>query len=163
MQRKDSLNARRQKLIDLYLDELIQHEVNKERYDLIHRDLSNLAGKIRNLTDEDFNFDDLLDQATSRLENAAAWWTNGNMKSRRVFQISLFPGGLTYDSIHRFGTPLTTKGFNYLQMRDLDKKLMAGEQGVEPRLADPETAVLPLDDSPASRDYHILILYCQVF
>ncbi len=149
MHRKDALNARRQKLIDLYLDELIQHEVYKERYDLTQRDLSNLAGEIRNLMDEDFNFDDLFDQATSRLENTAAWWTNGNMKLRRKFQMSLFPGGLTYDSMHKFGTPLSTKGFNYLAMKNLDKKLMAGEQGVEPRLSDPETDVLPLDDSPA--------------
>lgn len=162
MQRKDTINSRRQKLIDLYLDEMIQHDVYKERYDLIQKDLSNLADEIRNLTDEEFIFDNLLDQATSRLEKAAYLWANGNMKSRSVFQMSLFPGGLTYDSIHKFGTPLTTRGFNYLQLLKMDKKQMAGEQGVEPRLADPETAVLPLDDSPASTNYHKFIMFCQV-
>lgn len=40
---------------------------------------------------------------------------------------------------------------------------VAGEQGVEPRLSDPETDVLPLDDSPAKHNYHKLIMFCQVF
>ncbi len=30
---------------------------------------------------------------------------------------------------------------------------MAGEEGFEPSLTDPESAVLPLDDSPAHQDY----------
>jgi hypothetical protein len=32
---------------------------------------------------------------------------------------------------------------------------MAGEEGFEPSLTDPESAVLPLDDSPAHVDYSI--------
>jgi hypothetical protein len=30
---------------------------------------------------------------------------------------------------------------------------MAGEEGFEPSLTDPESAVLPLDDSPARQNY----------
>jgi hypothetical protein len=32
-------------------------------------------------------------------------------------------------------------------------KHLAGEEGFEPSLADPESAVLPLDDSPAQENY----------
>jgi hypothetical protein len=32
---------------------------------------------------------------------------------------------------------------------------LAGEEGFEPSLTDPESAVLPLDDSPARVDYNI--------
>jgi hypothetical protein len=33
--------------------------------------------------------------------------------------------------------------------------LVAGEEGFEPSLTDPESAVLPLDDSPACQNYII--------
>ncbi len=32
-------------------------------------------------------------------------------------------------------------------------KRLAGEEGFEPSLTDPESAVLPLDDSPAHQNY----------
>ena len=52
-------------------------------------------------------------------------------------------------NINKSRTPLKPlyKGiWEGLLLKDIE---MAGEQGVEPRLSDPETDVLPLDDSPA--------------
>jgi hypothetical protein len=48
----------------------------------------------------------------------------------------------------RAGTKLQEKGKANIERRLLEG-ILAGEEGFEPSLAEPESAVLPLDDSPA--------------
>ena len=49
--------------------------------------------------------------------------------------------------------PRIAKTFNVIEASKASPSKLAGRQGFEPRLADPETAVLPLDDPPAEPDY----------
>ena len=43
----------------------------------------------------------------------------------------------------------------FFSNKSSDVSRLAGEEGFEPSLTDPESAVLPLDDSPAHHDYNM--------
>ena len=53
--------------------------------------------------------------------------------------------------MYRYGSPV---GHNKMPCHNLrhDRALMVGVQGFEPRQAESESAVLPLDDTPMPRD-----------
>jgi hypothetical protein len=123
---KDSLRERRRKLIDLYLDGSVNQDAYKEKYDLIQSDLQDVKMEIRCLTEDEFELDNIINRAVHCLENAANIWIEGDLRTRRVFQTILFPGGLTYSKEERFGTPLSPKGIIYLQLLKMDSGQMAG-------------------------------------
>ena len=111
---KESLRDRRLKLIDLYLDGSVNQEVYKEKYELIQSDLQDVKMEIRRLTEDEFDLDNIINRAVYCLENAANIWIEGDLRTRKVFQNTLFPGGLTYSKEDKFGTPLCPKGIQLL-------------------------------------------------
>src|SRR5277367_4000623 len=69
-----------------------------------------------------------------------------NLKPLNVFAITVGPGRL------RICTGIGTRSVQIAHgawTQVIDSKWLAGRQGFEPRYADPESAVLPLDDLPA--------------
>ena len=133
MKLRDSLRSRQQKLIDMFLDEKIGQAVFQKSHDLIQDDLQDVTQEIRRLTSSDMDLDNILARAAYCLENAANLWIAGDIKIRRVFQLALFPGGLTYDNLAGFGTPVSAEGFRLLALRDASREQVAGGQGFEPR------------------------------
>ena len=130
---KDSLRLRRQKLIEMYLDEKVAHGIFQETLELLEGDLQDVAYEIRLLTENELNLDNIICRAVHCLENAANLWIQGNLRSRREFQMTLFPAGLTYSKSDGFGTPPNPTGFDFLELRNTPLKQVAGGQGFEPR------------------------------
>ncbi len=89
-------------------------------------------------------------------ETSAALLSPGNSQparadSHRRFDASAYPGaGFATKSLGFYvpkPTPSRSQGLEVSERKG-KRNLMAGRQGLEPRYADPESAVLPLDDLP---------------
>ena len=131
---RDSLGVKRQKLIDMYLDGEIQQAVYEEQYEQIQKKMLLLSDDILHCSGKEKNLDKMIRQALRFLRNAATTWVNGDIKKKREFQITLFPGGLTYTKDGKFGTPLSSMSFNYLEVLNTTDSHMATPTGIEPVL-----------------------------
>ena len=132
-QKHEQLQAKLQKLVDMYLDGQIDMDMYKYKHTSINTEIQETGCNLRHLTEEQIDLFSIIERAVYCLDNAANMWVHGDLNTRRVFQKALFPMGLTYCHKGKFGTPLSSKHFNYLEVLQMNQELMAGGQGFEPR------------------------------
>jgi hypothetical protein len=79
-------------------------------------------------------------------------WASGLAESSHggTGRITFWFAGL---DLHRYVSPGANRAKRLILWQAPDLR-MAGRQGFEPRYADPESAVLPLDDLPVISQYH---------
>ena len=124
--RLDKAMLRRQKLIDLRLDDGIQDDVYYEQYDRLQSQIEALEMQRLEASSVQAQVHGILNKAVYQLRNAANLWITSNMRTRQALQTALFPDGLEYHTEGGFRTPATPKGFNYLELLETPEKELAG-------------------------------------
>lgn len=117
--------------------EFLDGNIERSQYQSILVDFqSELAGRRMEealLSEKEIDFQELLDFAFSMLGSLRKLWEGSSIEHRLALQRAVFPNGLEYMNDGSFRTPVTSSHFDILGLLDEPQKVMAGEQGFEPR------------------------------
>lgn len=124
--RLEAAEARRQRLIDAYLDQAIELTDYRVRLDQLHREIAEAELEAAQATDETLPLDELLNFVGATLARPADTWADADAEHRRRLAVGIFPAGATYGD-GEIPTALTCSLFNVL-----GTAASAGSHGVPP-------------------------------
>lgn len=124
--RLETLEDKKQKLIDLLMDDVIDRDTFKTKRINIESEI--MATKIHvGETDCDLKeFEARLIWANNFLSNQAQLWLKADHKGKMLIQSTIFPNGITIDREGVFRTALTTPIFNLIDSISVCKKKNGG-------------------------------------
>jgi site-specific DNA recombinase len=133
-QRLAELKERKQRLLDMLLDQRIKQADYEERNDSLSLEIANLESLIHDARLEELDIEEVLEFAQHVLGNAAHLWLESSIDQRQRLQKVLFPTGLAYHPENGFGTAVTGSMFNVLTDFSGEKTRLASPAGFEPAL-----------------------------
>ena len=123
---------RKQRLVDLLVDGTLDRDTYKQENDGNELRISEFAVELAGVEVPEVDLGEALDFATDVLADAAHHWREFAPKTRREFQILLFPDGIHYSPNGRFGTPRTSFLFSGLRAAESGEKKVVAPTGFEP-------------------------------
>jgi site-specific DNA recombinase len=131
------ISALENKLNRLHEAFIFERSIGKDVYESMKPGIQSRLDDLRllreDLSEENIEFEHLLDFAFSVLSNTRRMWEKASTEQRIALQRAIFPEGLTYTSGEGFGTPVTSSGFSILELLNRPEETMAVPRGIEPR------------------------------
>jgi site-specific DNA recombinase len=116
---------------------IFERSIGKDVYESMKPGLQNRLDDLRllrdDLSEENIEFEHLLDFAFSVLSNSRRMWEKASPEQRIALQRAIFPEGLVYTADEGYGTPVTSSGFSLLGLLNRPEEAMAVPRGIEPR------------------------------
>jgi hypothetical protein len=128
------LKERKQRLLDMLLDQQSGKQTTKRGAILFHWRLRTLEISVYDARLEELDIQEVLGFAQHVLGNAAHLWLESSIDQKQRLQKVLFPAGLAYHPDNGFGTAVTGSMFNVLTDFSGEKTSLASPAGFEPAL-----------------------------
>ena len=131
------IDALDKKLNRLHEAFIFERSIGKDVYESMKPELQRRLDDLRllreDLSEENIEFEHLLDFAFSILSNTRRMWEKARPEQRIALQRAIFPEGLVYTEEGGYGTPVTSNGFNILGLLNNPVETVAVPRGIEPR------------------------------
>ena len=132
LQSVERLKKRRERLLDLALDDVISQAVFEEKMASLNRQLVDAEIRAADHQASPPDLDSTLSDARRFLENTERIWVSARLAEKVRFQNLVFPRGLQYSRLGGFGTAVTLSVFNDLRGNRVEEGNLVEAVGVEP-------------------------------
>jgi DNA-binding PucR family transcriptional regulator len=129
-----ALTARKNTLVDRYLDGRIDESTYQEQTARMHEETADTENRLQLVSADDEDIEALLAFSNRILSDPASLWADSTLENRQRLQQVLFPDGLMYSNDDGFGTAPSTSAFNALGDFQTSESNLVSPMGFEPIL-----------------------------
>lgn len=127
----EKLDSKRQKIIDGWLEGVLEEGIYKEQLDKVEAELREVRNEVVLNSVGEGSLSKTLDNAAEFFEHCDLAWLKGDIGTRQRVQEAIFPNGLVYQYTG-FRTPEISLPFKVINESRGEKELMVSRQGFEP-------------------------------
>ncbi|RYF29481.1 MAG: hypothetical protein EOO17_01230 [Chloroflexi bacterium] len=128
----DRLLQRKRRVTTLFIDGEINRQEKEEQVHLINIELNKQRDALSKNHDNSIVIDDALTFGTNLMRDAAAVWDQGDLRTKRLLQSTIFPDGVRYNFVNGFGTVKTSEIYEVVRKSEHNNYNVVGLDGIEP-------------------------------